>query len=289
VISFELFPPKTDAGLARLIRLLPGLAALRPDFFTVTYGAFGSRRLYTLDIAAHVLDRYSAPAACHLTCVNSTREQLDAVLEAYYRAGVRNVVAIRGDPPQGSAAFAPLPGGCAHANELVEHIHDFTRRTGRERFGIAVAGYPEKHLEAPDFETDLRRLRRKVDAGADIVITQLFFDNAHYFRFLRAARNAGVQVPIVPGLMPILSPSQIRRMTSMCGATIPPDLQASLNEAGDDEARAQEVGIRRCISQAAELLDRGVPGLHFYVLNQFHSIRHVLEGVRREKQGQSPI
>jgi methylenetetrahydrofolate reductase (NADPH) len=281
VISFELFPPKTNAGLARLLRLLPGLAALRPDFFTVTYGAFGSARGYTLEIASHVLYRYRLPTACHLTCVGASRARLDAILEGYCAAGIRNVVALRGDPPQGSRTFVAALDGYAHADELVRHIHEFTARTERDHFGLAVAGYPEVHPEAPELDADLANLKRKVDAGADAVITQLFFDNACYFRFVEAARARGLAVPIVPGLMPILSAAQIRRVTAKCGARIPRALQSELEAAGDDEARAQEVGVRQCLAQVTDLLRRGAPGVHFYILNQFDSMRRILERLGR--------
>jgi len=281
VIGFEVFPPKTDVALARLVRILPGLDALRPDYMTVTYGAFGTTRVNTLEIASHILYRYAIPSACHLTCVGSARAELDQILARYHAAGIRNLVALRGDPPQGTTDFVPPPNGCAHADELVRHIHGFTRRTGRDPFGIAVAGYPEKHLEAPDFETDLANLRRKVEAGADAIITQLFFDNAHYHRFVAAAQARGIRVPIVPGLMPILSAAQIRRVTARCATAIPPAVQAELDAAGEDETRAQEIGVRQCLAQAADLLQHGAPGIHFYVLNQFELIRRIFEKLPR--------
>jgi methylenetetrahydrofolate reductase (NADPH) len=281
VIGFEVFPPKTDVGLARLIRILPGLSALHPDYMTVTYGAFGTTRVNTLEIASHILYRYTIPSACHLTCVGSSRAELDQILTRFHAAGIRNIVALRGDPPQGTTQFTPPPDGCAHANQLVEHIHGFTRRTGREPFGLAVAGYPEKHLEAVDLNADLEHLRRKVAAGAEAVVTQLFFDNACYYRFVEAARAKGITVPIVPGLMPVLSAAQIGRVTARCATFIPAELQAELAAAGNDEARAQEIGVRQMLAQAEDLLQHGAPGIHFYVLNQFELTRRIFEKLKR--------
>lgn len=280
MISFEVFPPKTNEAFARLLEVFPRLVALRPDFMTVTYGALGTTQERTLEIAAMILGDYNLPTACHLTCVGSSRRQLDEILSAIHDAGIRNIVALRGDPPKGETKFIPPADGLAHASELVEHIHDFSRRNGGGRFGIAVAGYPEKHVEAPDMASDLAHLRRKVDAGADCVITQLFFDNAHFFRFVEAARAAGVHVPIIPGLLPIQSAKQIQRMTSLCGTSIPADLQRELDAAGDDDAAAQEIGVRRCIAQARELLQRGAPGIHFYVLNRAAPMEQIMAGIR---------
>ncbi len=305
IISFEVFPPKTDAGMTNLRRVLTELVTLRPDFITVTYGALGSTRERTLEIATLVKRGFGCESACHLTCVGSSRGDIDRMLRDIRRAGIENVVALRGDPPKGETAFTPPPDGYAHADELVAHIRSFeteprSPHAPREQssvtrsetttllpstdsfagFGIAVAGYPEKHLEAADFATDLSNLKRKVDAGADIVITQLFYNNTDYFRFVEAARATGVTQPIVPGLLPILSVKQIRRITSMCGSKIPPALQAELESAGDDDAAAEEVGVRRCVMQATELLQRGVPGIHFYVLNKSSHMRRIMDALR---------
>lgn len=275
-ISFEVFPPKTDAALASLRRVLPELIALQPSYMTVTYGALGSTRERTLEIAALLKNEYRMESACHLTCVGSSRADLDRILDDIHRAGIENIVALRGDPPKGETAFVPPPDGYGHANELVAHI----RRRHVNGFGLAVAGYPEKHLESPDAASDLRHFKNKVDAGADLVITQLFYDNADFFAFVDAARALGVSKPIVPGLLPVLSAKQVRRITSLCGAKIPPTLQAALETAGDDDGRAEEVGIRQCVAQASELLRRGVPGIHFYVLNKSSHMRRIMEELR---------
>lgn len=280
VISFEVFPPKTEAGMKSLRRVVPELIDLAPSFMTVTYGALGSTRERTLEIASLIKNHYGLETACHLTCVGSSRAELDQILADIRAENIENIVALRGDPPKGEDTFVPPPDGYAHGNELVEHIRRFGSEQAGKHFGVAVAGYPEKHLEAPDFATDLANLKRKVDAGADAVITQLFYDNTRFFEFDRRAREAGITVPIVPGLLPILSTAQIRRITSLCGSTIPNALHEQLDAAGDDNEKAVEVGIRHCVAQASELLRRGVPGIHFYVLNQSRHMQRIIEQLR---------
>jgi methylenetetrahydrofolate reductase (NADPH) len=277
-ISFEVFPPKTDAAMASLRRVLPELIELRPSYMTVTYGALGSTRERTLEIAALIKREYHMESACHLTCVGSSCADLDRILDDIRRCDIENIVALRGDPPRGETAFMPPPDGYCHANELVAHIR--RHHGGADGFGLAVAGYPEKHVESPDRETDLKHFKNKVDAGADIVITQLFYDNADFFSFVAAARELGVTRPIIPGLLPVLSAKQVRRITSLCGSKIPPTLQADLEAAGDDDGHAEEIGIRQCVAQATELLRRGVPGIHFYVLNKSNHMRRIMEQLR---------
>ena len=281
VISFEVFPPKDDAGMERLRGILPKLVALRPTYMTVTYGAGGSTRGRTLEIAALIKQQFGLEAASHFTCVGSSRAELDQILGQLRSLEIRNLVALRGDPPKGETKFTPAADGLAYGNEMVEHIRRFETKDGRGPFGIAVAGYPEKHIEAPDMESDLANLKRKVEAGADIVITQLFYENAHFFRFVDAAHAQGIRVPIVPGLLPFLSVKQVRRFTALCGAQIPAPLQAELDSAGDDEAKAEEIGVRHTIAQATELLARGVPGIHFYVLNRAAHITRIMGGIAR--------
>ncbi|MHB1426430.1 MAG: methylenetetrahydrofolate reductase [NAD(P)H] [Gemmataceae bacterium] len=275
-ISFEVFPPKTDAAMESLRRVVPELIDLGPSYMTVTYGALGSTRERTLEIAALIKREYGMESACHLTCVGSSRADLDRILDDIRASGVENIVALRGDPPRGETAFVPPPDGYCHGNELVAHI----RRRHADGFGLAVAGYPEKHVESPDADSDLRHFKNKVDSGADIAITQLFYDNADFFAFVAAARAIGVAKPIVPGLLPILSAKQVRRITSMCGSKIPSVLHDELEAAGDDDGRAEEVGIRQCVAQAAELLRRGVPGIHFYVLNKSSHMRRIMRQLR---------
>ena len=280
VISFEIFPPKTDQGMETLFNVIPDLVSLEPDYMTVTYGAMGSTQERTLEIASLLKNGFNIETACHLTCVGASRARLDETLKRIVDAGIRNIVALRGDPPKGERNFVPPRDGYSHGSELVEHIRRFERQNGYEPFGIAVAGYPEKHIEAPSMEADIAHLKRKVGAGADLIITQLFFDNSFFFDFGEKVRAAGIAIPMVPGLMPILSTRQIKRITSMCGSSIPEALQAELDFIGDDDEKASEIGVRQCIRQAEELLSHGVQGIHFYVLNKSNHIRQIMEALR---------
>ena len=276
VISFEIYPPQTPRGMRALkTRVVPNLLKLNPSYMTVTYGAGGSTRAKTLEIASLIQNQFGLTAACHLTCVGSSRTDIDGILQAIRATGIRNIVALRGDPPRGEDAFVPPRDGFAHGNELVAHIRSIEPK--EDAFGLAVAGYPEKHLEAPDFETDIANLKRKVESGGDIVITQLFYTNDHFFRFVDRVRAANITAPIVPGLMPILSAGQIQRIASLCGAEIPAALQAQLNRATEDDA--VQVGIDQCIAQATELLGQGAPGIHFYVLNRSTHMRPIIKAL----------
>jgi methylenetetrahydrofolate reductase (NADPH) len=281
VISFEVFPPKTQAALESLLALLPRLVALRPDFMTVTYGAMGTTRVRTAEIAALIRRQFGMECASHLTCVGSKREEIERQLEDLGRAGIENIVALRGDPPSGETSFVAVEGGYRHAVELVGHI----RRQGG--FGVAVAGYPEKHIEAPDMETDLRHLRTKVETGADLVITQLFYDNADYLRFVDRVRALGVGVPVVPGLLPIQSYPQIQKITALCGAKIPAELRRRLEAAseaeGPDEGAVRRVGADWTLEQCRGLLRAGAPGIHFYVLNRASHVESILGALRDEQ------
>ncbi len=273
VISFELFPPKTEAGEAALWRHVEKLMSFSPAFITCTYGAGGSTRSRTLDIVTHVKQTWGVPVASHLTCVGASRDDLRAYLVEADRRGIDFIVALRGDPPKGDSEFRPVSGGLSHANELVAMIRDEFAR-----FGIAVAGYPEKHTEAPSLEVDIANLKRKVDAGSDIVVTQLFYDNDDFFRFVRQCEEAGIGVPIVPGILPITSFAQIERITSLCGARLPEGLMDRLRSAEDAEAE-QRIGIAHAVSQVTDLLERGVSGVHFYVLNKSAATSEVLSAV----------
>lgn len=276
VISFEVFPPKTAAAEAKFKKTLRKLSGLDPSFMTCTYGAGGSTRKRTLEIASWINHEIGLHCASHLTCVGASRTELRGTLARIREAGAENIVALRGDPPRSAGGFEPPPDGLAHGNELVSFIRAEERANGH-RFGVAVAGYPETHPETPDPDTDIQNLKRKVDAGADLVITQLFFDNDDFFDFVERARGAGIDVPIVPGLMPIQSAHQIKRVVSMCGATIPDDLRQALDQAGEDEEAVHEIGTRHCVGQARGLLARGVPGIHFYVLNSFRQIASIMK------------
>ncbi len=275
IISFEVFPPKTEKGMEQLHEVLPRLVALRPDFMTVTYGAMGTTQARTLDIAALIQRRFGIATASHLTCVGASQEEINGILDRLSDSGIENIVALRGDPPVGQAKFTPPPGGFRYAKELVAHV----RKTGR--FGIAVAGYPEKHLEAPDMEADLQNLKRKVAAGGDVVVTQLFYDNADFYRFEARLRVLGVTVPIVPGLLPIQSFAQIKKITSLCGAKIPRDLLEQIERTDSDEKATQEIGARWAVEQCRDLLGHGVRGIHFYVLNKAAQMESILAQVGR--------
>ena len=274
-LSFELFPPKSPSAEAALWSHLDELMAYRPNLVTCTYGALGSTRDKTLEIVTEVRRRYDCAVASHLTCVGSTVDQLRAYLNEAHERGVQNIVALRGDPPRGETAFRPVAGGLSFASELVKLV-----RGEFPQFGIAVAGYPETHQEAPSAEVDLENLKRKVAAGGDVVITQLFYDNADFFRFRDRAKALGISAPIVPGIMPITNRAQIQRITSMCKARLPGELVASLAEAGDDETAQFEVGVEHAIEQVRGLMAAGIPGVHFYVLNKSPATIRVLEAVR---------
>ena len=273
-ISFELFPPRTERAMAELEERLPRLIALGPSLMTVTYGALGTTRDRTLEVASRIKNHLGVETAHHLTCVGAGRDEIGRLLDDIRGHNIENIVALRGDAPRGETAFTPPADGYSHGYQLVEHI----RRHGE--FGIAVAGYPETHQEAPDSETDLRNLKRKVDCGAEVVITQLFYDNRDFYRFVEACRAIGISQPIIPGLMPILNLEQIKRITGMCGATIPAGLMRRLEEAGHDEHLVHEVGISHTAEQASDLLEHGVEGIHFYVLNRHFHIAEIMERIR---------
>jgi methylenetetrahydrofolate reductase (NADPH) len=277
VISFEVCPPKSGRGMESLREVLPSLVALSPRFMTVTYGAMGTTRIRTVEIASMIHNEFELECACHLTCVGAHSDQIDAQLDHIHRHGIENIVALRGDPPRGQDSFQAVKGGFSYANELVEHIRS------RGGFDIAVGGYPEKHVEAPDMETDLSNLARKVEGGADVVITQLFYDNECFFRFLEEVRKRGITCPVIPGLLPIHSQAQVEKIAGLCGAEIPAELQRRLEAAGTDPEAAAEVGVDWCIEQCSGLLEAGVEGIHYYVLNKARVMEKVMAGLRARK------
>ncbi len=275
-LSFELFPPKTEKGQTALFKHVAALMEFQPNLITCTYGAGGSTRDKTLSIVSEVHKQFSLPVASHLTCVGSTTDELRSYLQEASDRGVSNIVALRGDPPQGETEFKPVAGGLSYANELVELI-----AAEFPQLGIAVAGYPETHQEAVSPQADLENLKRKVDAGGDVVITQLFYENADFFRFRDACEKLGIEVPIVPGLLPVINFSQIQRITSLCGAKLPEDFTEQLAACGEDADAQVEVGIEFASRQVQELIDAGVPGIHFYVLNKSEATARVLRAVGR--------
>jgi len=275
VISFEFFPPKTDEGDRILLeKTLPALLQTKPDYCSVTYGAGGSTRDKTLMIVDRIQRQHGLTAVAHLTCVCATREQIRELLGQIRSLGVRNVLALRGDPP-GGGEFQSTPGGFEFSNQLVEFIR------GVDDFSIGVAGCPEGHIACKEGKhVDWQHLRKKIEAGADFVITQLFFDNADFYEFReQLTRRHGVKVPLVPGIIPILSASQIKRFTALCGARIPASVAAKLEQLGDDDAAVTEFGIDFATKQCEELLRAGAPGIHFYTLNKAQPTTRILKNL----------
>jgi methylenetetrahydrofolate reductase (NADPH) len=274
VLSYELFPPKTDDGMVALEENLRVLLKFKPDFVTCTYGAGGSTRDKTLDTLARVQKIGKAPVASHLTCVNATVDDLRAYLRRAIAQGIGNIVAIRGDAPKGQTSFQATEGGLRYGSDLVKLI-----RNEFPNLGIAVGGYPEKHPEALDPDVDLQNLKLKVGNGADAVITQLFFDNADFYRFRDRCNALGIRVPIVPGIIPATSYEQINRMTSLCGAKLPEKFRTNLEKAAPDPEAQYKVGVAHAIAQCDDLKKQGVPGIHFYVLNKSRATSEVLQAL----------
>ena len=270
-LSFEVFPPKSAEALTSLYGTVGELCAYQPVFISITYGAGGSTRDQSLEIAETIRRRWHVPVTAHFTCVGSTRTDIRAWLQQAERLGIENIMALRGDPPQGETSFKPAPGGLRYASELVALI-----KKEFPRFGIGVAGYPETHQEATSAEADLENLKRKVELGGDVVYTQLFYDNADFLRFRDLCQARAIRAPIIPGLLPILSLKQIQRISSLCKARLPDSLTAQLQCFADDAAAQVEVGIEHCARQCEGLLKAGVPGIHFYVLNRSDTVRRIL-------------
>jgi methylenetetrahydrofolate reductase (NADPH) len=272
-VSCEFFPPRTAEAIPTVLRAIERVSAYQPDFVSVTYGAGGSTRAFTREITQWVKKETPLEVMAHLTCVAQTREEVHDVLQSLERDGIENIIALRGDPPQGQSTFVATQGGFAHASELIDHVK------AHFRFGIAAACYPEGHTESPDLESDIRYARLKVEKGADFLISQLFLDNRDYFFYVEQARQAGINVPIIPGILPILNTAQIRRFTALCGAKIPPDLDRELERLAEDEDAVRELGVNHATEQVRELWDSGVPGVHFYVLNRSYSVARILDNL----------
>jgi methylenetetrahydrofolate reductase (NADPH) len=286
VFSFEFFPPKTDEGARNLMATVADLKdAWKPDFVSVTYGAGGSTRDRTLEVVTAIQRELKITTMAHLTCVGSSQSEIGAVVDRLIDDGIENVLALRGDPPKSDGAspgaaqlgkFTPTPGGFAHATELIEFL------AAKYHVSIGGACYPEKHLESPSHDDDMKWTKVKVEKGAHFLITQLFFDNNAYWSFVERARKLGVKVPIVPGIMPITNVAQVERFTKMCGASIPQELVDRLHRVQDDPALVMATGIEHAIKQCRKLLEGGAPGLHFYTLNKSHATRSILAAVRRD-------
>jgi methylenetetrahydrofolate reductase (NADPH) len=274
LFSFEFFPPKTPEGEQTLRASLGALRALEPDFVSVTYGAGGSTRDRTVEITKWIKQELGIEAMAHLSCVGSSREELYRILDGIESAGIDNILALRGDPPKGETEWQPHPQGLSYSTELASLI------SSRYSFCVGAACFPEVHPEAPDLNHDLRFLREKISSGVSFLITQLFFDNELYFRFVDEARSAGIDTPIIPGIMPITDVSQIKTITGMCGASIPPALLEQLEARAKDKDAVLQLGVSYATLQCAELLARGAPGIHFYTLNRSPATRAILSALK---------
>lgn len=286
-ISFELFPPKKWEGMAHLFEHFRELATCEPSFVTCTYGAGGATRERTLEVLDWIRGDYpEIPVAAHLTCVGATREDLRDYVHKAMEQGVQGIVALRGDPPRGEASYTPVPGGLNHANELVALIREIS-----SEMMVLVAGYPEKHPEAGSIEDDLDYLRRKVDTGADAVLSQLFYDNEVFFRFRDHCDRAGIRVPIVPGILPVTNLAQVKRITSLCGTQLTRRLLERLEVYSDDEEGQFSVGVYYAARQVEELIEGGAPGIHFYALNNSRATALICRALTlsRLKPGQGSL
>jgi methylenetetrahydrofolate reductase (NADH) len=274
VFSFEFFPPKTDEGMEQLKQTLHDLKEDDPAYVSVTYGAAGATRDRTLEITRWIKQDLGVEAMAHLSCVGEPVERLREILDEMRDAGLENVLALRGDAPRGETEWKPHPDGLRYSTELAKLISE------NYDFAIGAACFPEVHLEAPDMATDIKFLKEKVGAGVGFLITQLFYDNELYFDFVEEARNAGINVPIIPGIMPVTNFNQIKRITEMCGATIPPHFERELAARADDPDALTELGVAYATLQCSELMARGAPGIHFFTLNRSPATRAILAALR---------
>jgi methylenetetrahydrofolate reductase (NADPH) len=274
--SFEFFPPKTEDGERNLEEALGALSTLDPTFVSVTYGAGGTRgqKQRTVDIVSHMKEHFGLEAMAHFTCVGATVDELRATLDLMRERGVENVLALRGDPPQGQDEWTATEGGLRYSRELIELIRE------EYDFSIGAACFPEVHIHATDADSDLRYTKEKVDAGARFLITQLFFDNRFYYDYVARARDIGIDVPIIPGIMPITNSGQVQKMTSLCGSCIPGRLEEELAKRADDPRAATDFGVAYATLQCADLLANGAPGIHFYTLNRSPATRAILSALR---------
>jgi len=273
LVSFEFFPPRIAEGIPAVLETLDELKVYCPDFVSVTYGAGGSTRAFTEEITLAAKRSAGTEVMAHLTCVGQTKEEVHGVLGRLEAEGVENIIALRGDPPRGSTEFVPVEGGFQHATDLLQHVKS------NFKFGVAAASYPEGHTESVDLDSDLKYVKMKVDSGADFLVTQLFYDNRHYYDFLERARSGGIDVPIIPGVLPVLNSAQVRRFTTLSGSEIPPDLDKLLDKYADNEDSARDMGVEYATAQVRDLWESGVPGVHFYVLNRSYSVSRILDNL----------
>ena len=277
--SFEFFPPKDSDGFDQLFQTIDQLKSWNPAYVSVTYGAGGSTRSKTIDLVGRIKNEIGLESMAHLTCVGHSADEIRSILENLMEKGIDNILALRGDPPQGQTGFVKAENGFGFASELVE----FTRQ--QFPFCIGVAGYPEGHPECTNFHQDLAHLKKKIMFGASFIVTQLFFDNKFYFDFVKSLRVMGVDVPVIPGIMPILNLNQIKKFTKMCGSTVPADLLTRLESVQDDPESVREIGIDHATTQCENLLSQGAPGVHFYTLNRSRATLSVLERLNKRDTG----
>ena len=277
-VSFEFFPPKNDEGWTQLYRTIDRLRLMHPAYVSVTYGAGGSTRQKTVELTGRIQNEIGLRTMAHLTCVGHTRDEIAAVADQLWEQGIHNVLALRGDPPHGQTVFTPIEDGFSYAADLVAFLRE------RHDFCIAVAGYPEGHIQCLNRTRDLEHLKQKVDAGAKVIVTQLFFDNADFYRFRDEARAMGIDVPIVAGIMPIVSCAGIKRMVTLSGARIPHPLLLALEEIETDSDAVRRVGIEHALRQCQDLIANGADGIHFYTLNQSRATTEICHALGKAGQ-----
>jgi len=270
--SFEIFPPKTEKGEKNLWNEMEKMKKFSPGFISVTYGAGGSTREKTLDIAIKLKNQFDFSPLVHFTCVGSSKDEIADYLGRVKKLGIENILALRGDPPIGEEKFVAPVDGFSYANELVEFIK------GYNGFTIATAAYPEGHQEAPDFEADIENLKRKVDAGSDMLITQLFYENERFYKFMNLIEKKGIKIPVIPGIMPVTGLNQVQKITGMCGASVPEKLSKALSLCSSDQ-QVCDSGVEYSIKQCQELKSWGVKGLHFYTLNKSDIVGTIIENL----------
>lgn len=269
--SFEFFPPKTPQGVTKLYKVVEELNALGPDFVSVTYGAGGSTRGATMEICSEIQMRFTLPVMHHLTCVGHTRKELMTIINQMESGNIKNILALRGDPPQGADKWELSPDSPEFCYELIDLIRD----SYGDFFSIGVAGFPEGHIHCPDKETDSRYMKIKINHGGEFIITQLFFDNAIYSEYLERLQRAGVTVRVIPGILPITSYEGLLKFCKLCGATVTPEVHEIFRPLREDNGAMKKAGIEFAVRQCRDLLDRGAPGLHFFTLNRTEPTREI--------------
>jgi len=279
VLSFEVFPPAGNGNVENLFSVIDELVKLEPDFFSVTYGAGGTTHDMSLEITSRIKNDVGWEVLAHLTCVQATKEDIAGILDEFKKGNIENILALRGDPPKEEKVFTKTEGGFEHADELVEFIKT------RDDFSIGVAGYPECHIEAPNLDIDIMNLKRKVDAGADFIITQLFFNNDDFYRFRDMAVAMGIGIPIIPGIFPILNYKQISKIASLCGARIPSKLHDKIYRVSEKNEEVEKYGTEYALHQSEDLIKNIVPGMHFYSMNKSRHIAQIVQELPLSRKG----